>query len=496
MRLRAALVVVLVGVLLALGAEAKPRKAGRRETAGAKREAAALVRQAEFQRKSGKAADAYRSYEALLSRFKKRLSKKQRRQAEQALVALRSWTAVLRFSQPPGPAATITLDGATVEAPSRPLRVDPGRHTVQATRAGADPFASVVQLAPGQDETVEIKLAAESRGGLIAVRERTGADVAVVIDGREVGPAPWEGELEPGRHVVEARGARHEAASASVDVQRRGRIEIELVAVQVREHVKLASATEGASMLLDGQPQALPFDGPLALGKHSLELSAPGHRKLARALDVAAGKPLDERLVLEREVAAAAAVAAVPVVTEPERRNRFGVLASGGFPRVLQAEASLRLKDVVAIGFEWSYLPELTLADIRFHMTSYQGTLRWSPWRGAFHVGVGGGVQSYASSSGSTVTRARIDVLQPIVSPHLGWHWVFKSGLTLGVDVGVQLVLASDPKATLHDASGRPLDEATLDDDARGIRTDAQDLASQIVTTPLPTLSLKLGWYL
>ena len=488
------MLVVLVGVLVALGAEAKPRKA-RREAAGAKREAAALVRQAEFQRKSGKAADACRSYEALLARFKKRLSKKQRKQAEQALVALRSWTAVLRFSQPPGPAATVTLDGVTVEAPSRPLRVDPGRHTVQATRQGADPFASVVQLAPGQDETVEIKLAAESRGGVIAVRERAGAEVAVVIDGREVGPAPWEGELEPGRHVVEARGARHEAASASVDLQRRGRVEIELVAVQVREHVKLASTLEGASMLLDGQPQALPFDAPLALGKHALELSAPGHRKLTRSLEVAAGKPIDERLLLEREAGAAPAALATPVVAEVERRNRFGVLASGGFPRVLQAEASLRFKDLVAIGVEWSYLPDVTLADIKFHMMSYQGTLRWSPWRGAFHVGVGGGVQSYASSSGSTATRARIDVLQPIVSPHLGWHWLFRSGLTLGVDLGLQIVLGSDPKASLQSSGGQPLDEATLDDDARGIRTDAQDLAAQVVTTPLPTLSLKLGWY-
>ena len=318
-------------------------------------------------------------------------------------------------------------------------------------------------------------------------------NVTVRIDGRDVGPAPWEGELEPGRHVVEARGARHDAAPATVEIQRRGRLEVELVAVQTREHVKLSCATAGAAMRLDGQPQALPFEGALALGKHALEVSAAGHRALLRPLEVVAGAPIDERLVLEPDAAAPAAAAVMPA-TEPVRRTRLGLLVSGGFPRVLQAEASLRLADVIALGFEWSYLPDVTLADVRFHMMSYQGTLRWSPWRGAFHLGAGGGVQSYASSSGTTNTRARIDVTQPIVSPHLGWHWVLASGLTLGVDVGLQIVLASDPKASLRDAAGRPLEEATLDDDARGIRSDAQDLASQIVTTPLPTLSLKLGY--
>ncbi len=493
MRRRAAWLVVLLGLFLVASAEARPRRGARREAASGKREAAALLRQAELGRRSGKAADAYRTYEALLARFKQRLSKKQRKQVEQALITLGSWTATVRFAQPEGPLSSITVDGVAVAAPSRPLRVDPGRHTVQATRAGADPFAAVLQLAPGQDETVEIKLSAEVRGGQVAVRERTAADVTVLIDGRDVGPAPWEGELEPGRHVVEARGARHEAAPATVEIQRHGRLEVELVAVQTREHVRLSCQAAGAEMRLDGQPKALPFDGALALGKHTMEVSAAGHRAFLRPLEVVAGRPIDERVVLE-----AAAQAAPPVLaeaaTEPVRRTRLALLASGGFPRILQAEASLRFADVIALGFEWSYLPDVTLADVRFHMMSYQGTLRWSPWRGAFHLGVGGGVQSYVSSSGTTNTRARIDVTQPIVSPHLGWHWVLASGLTLGVDLGLQIVLASDPKASLRDAAGRPLEEATLDDDARGIRSDAQDLASQIVTTPLPTLSLKLGY--
>ena len=480
------LAVAIVSLLLvAAPVEARPKR-GRVSAAG-KREVAALLRQAELQKKSGKAADAYRTYESLLARFTRGLSKKQRKQAAQALATLGSWTALLRFGQAAG--ATVTLDGATVDA-SRPLRVDPGRHTVQATRAGADPFAAVVQLAPGQDETLELKLVAEAHGGQLLVRERTGADLVVVVDGREMGPAPWEGEVEPGRHSIEARGARHEASAASVDVQRRGRVEVELAAVQVREHVKLGCTVEGAKLAIDGQLQALPFEGALPLGRHALALSAPGHRTLERPLEVTAGRPIDEQLAPER-VAAAAAAPPPPPPVEPERRTRFGLFAGGTFPSGVLVEASLRIRDAVALGARWTYQPDYTLADIRFHTTSYQGTLRWYPWRGAFHLGVGGGVQQYTSSSGSATVRARVDTFQPIVTPHLGWHWLAGRFL-FGFEVGARLVLG-DAKAKLTDTSGQPLAEAAFDDDARGIRTDAQDLASRLAI--LPTLGLDLGFY-
>jgi hypothetical protein len=266
---------------------------------------------------------------------------------------------------------------------------------------------------------------------------------------------------------------------------------VELIGVQVKESVVVRSATAGAALTLDGQPAALRLDGLLAIGKHQLSVAAPGFRTLSREVALVAGKPRVELFTLEREGAPAGAA---PAARPEERAVRVGMLVAAALPRPIQAELSVKLREVVALGFQLGMLPGLTLADIDFDLKAYQATVDWFPWRGRFHGGLGVGAQSYQSSSGSAVVRAKVSSTNAVLSPRLGWLRTWPSGLTLGVDLGMQVVFGEGPRAELLDATGAPL-PGQPDEDARGIREDAEELADTLHTSILPTLALKLGFY-
>lgn len=177
---------------------------------------------------------------------------------------------------------------------------------------------------------------------------------------------------------------------------------------------------------------------------------------------------------------------------EAERPVRFGALVGAGIPRPIALEVGVRLWSALDLGLEWATLPEVTLADIDFSMTSYQAVVRWFPWRGRLFAGLRAGVHRYGSESGSAVVHARVESTDAVFNPHVGWLWTHRSGLTLGADVGLQLVPGDAPRATLTDEAGGRL--AEIGEDAEGIQEDAEDLAATVVKTPLPTVGLRAGF--
>jgi hypothetical protein len=104
-------------------------------------------------------------------------------------------------SSPPG--ATITLDGKKVVVPASGLVLKGGNHEVVAVLPGHVTFQRTVNVAPGQRTLVEAKL---EPGGEVTIRSNLAA--TVVLDGRPVGPAPFNQVLLPGRHTVVLKSTR------------------------------------------------------------------------------------------------------------------------------------------------------------------------------------------------------------------------------------------------------------------------------------------------
>src|SRR4029079_18450407 len=128
---------------------------------------------------------------------------------KQALEELSLLTVTLTVSVNEAGAA-IELDGkpfGTSPLP-KPKRMTVAEHRLRVTKAGFGPFEQTISARSGHDERVDVKLAVEVAAGHVAIREQSGREVHVFVDGEDRGKAPWEGELPEGDHAIELKGAK------------------------------------------------------------------------------------------------------------------------------------------------------------------------------------------------------------------------------------------------------------------------------------------------
>ena len=131
----------------------------------------------------------------------------------------------------------------------------------------------------------------------------------------------------------------------------------------------------------------------------------------------------------------------------------IGAMAGVGFPRPLSVEALVRIERTVAFGVEYSALPKLTVAGVDARMWALAADARVFPFRGAFFIGVRGGMQHASASSTVAVSQLSIteqlDVDTLFINPRIGFLWGSAPGLTIGIEAGVQIPLSSSVTSSL-----------------------------------------------
>jgi hypothetical protein len=126
----------------------------------------------------------------------------------------------------------------------------------------------------------------------------------VFVDGADMGPAPWEGDVKPGVHVVEARGADRLAPPKQVDVARRERVEMALDLTSATGRVQIDTHTADAVIAIDGAPVGKGvWEGTLPAGEHQVTIEAAGFHPYKRPFIVHAGETFSEDARLESETA-------------------------------------------------------------------------------------------------------------------------------------------------------------------------------------------------
>lgn len=123
---------------------------------------------------------------------------------------------------------------------------------------------------------------------------------------------------------------------------------------------------------------------------------------------------------------------------------RIGALLGVGFPRPLAATVLVAPTSRTAFGGELSFSPAITLAPVTIQAWGVAADARVFPFRGAFFVGVRGGFQRLTMTATMNVpTRGAVSVEAvaetAFVNPRAGFMWRTESGLTFGVDAGVEL---------------------------------------------------------
>ena len=129
--------------------------------------------------------------------------------------------------------------------------------------------------------------------------------------------------------------------------------------------------------------------------------------------------------------------------SEAERHReavRVGATLGLSFPRPLSLEAMTKFDRTFALGLEYSLLPKQTLGGVDATLWALAADFRAFPFKNGFFLGLAAGYQSLGASMSTALTGpVGISAETMFLNPRVGFLNTWTSGLTLGVDAGVQL---------------------------------------------------------
>ena len=178
---------------------------------------------------------------------------------------------------------------------------------------------------------------------------------------------------------------------------------------------------------------------------------------------------------------------------EDKETFRIGGLAGIGFPRPFQLEAFAKIERQLGLGVEYSFMPPTTIASVYSRFNAVAADIRWFPFKGGFFLGMRAGRQWLDASMTATVTglgtgTESMSAATWFINPGIGYLYTWSSGLTMGIDAGIQL-----PIGATYDRSG-PATAAGL---AQGTTADntLRQVANTLGNDVTPTVDLlKIGF--
>ena len=135
---------------------------------------------------------------------------------------------------------------------------------------------------------------------------------------------------------------------------------------------------------------------------------------------------------------------------------QLGFLAGAGFPRPLSGEVMIKIADTVAIGAEYSTMPSTTVGSVAIGYHAYALDVRIFPLQSSFFIGARA-LRQHLDSSASLAVEGQsysgsMSMDTWYVNPRLGFLWTWKSGLSLGMDAGLQIPVSHTESLTLPSA--------------------------------------------
>ena len=168
---------------------------------------------------------------------------------------------------------------------------------------------------------------------------------------------------------------------------------------------------------------------------------------------------------------------------EDQDHLRAGLLLGVGFPRPLAIQGLVKIERALGLGFEAGMMPPLKIGPLEGSFWGVAGDLRIFPFQGAFFLGLRAGYQRMKATATAnvpvvgTLTESAIAETW-FVNPRVGFLWTLQSGLTIGLDVGVQVPIKKSFVDTLPE--GTPAD----------VRSSMQDVANTFGHAVSPTVDL------
>jgi hypothetical protein len=205
------------------------------------------------------------------------------------------------------PDATLSIDDDVVgKTPfAAPVKIDVGKHTVKLSKDGFADAVQQVEVASGQRTPVVFKLEPKNKTALVSVTVGGSSSATVFVDGKDMGPAPFKGELTAERHTIEARAPGFVTVGQTVDVQYKQPMSLVLSLSQERHEGRLkVTAPEGAEIAVDEKKVgSTSWEGLVSTtGGHHLVVTKPGFQTYSTEVMLADDQTRDIDVPLNREV--------------------------------------------------------------------------------------------------------------------------------------------------------------------------------------------------
>ncbi len=203
--------------------------------------------------------------------------------------------------------ATLAIDEYAVgKTPfAGPVRIDVGKHVLKLSKEGFIDAVQHADVASGARTPVTFKLEPLNKTAVVAVTVGGAPNATVFVDGRDMGPAPFKGELSADRHTIEARAPGYVAVGQTVDVQYKQPMSLVLTLSQERHEGRLrVVAPEGAAISVDEHAVGTgSWDGIVSTtGGHQLVVTKPGYQTYSTEVFVADDQVRDLKVPLNGEV--------------------------------------------------------------------------------------------------------------------------------------------------------------------------------------------------
>jgi hypothetical protein len=170
---------------------------------------------------------------------------------------------------------------------------------VRITKEGFTPFDQAPNVAAGATQSVPVKLEAQTTKGRLAVKEKTGKALRILVDGVDMGDAPWTGEVEAGPHDVGGRGTGMAAAPEKVTVERGKTKDVELVASSSTATLKVGTSDGKGLVYLDGKLVGEgTFSQEIPSGSHTLRITREGYDPFEEQVELKDKETLSRSITL------------------------------------------------------------------------------------------------------------------------------------------------------------------------------------------------------
>jgi hypothetical protein len=203
--------------------------------------------------------------------------------------------------------ATLFIDDYPVgKTPfAAPVRIDVGKRTVRLSKDGFVDAVQTVDAASGQRLPVSFTLEPKNKTALVSVTVGGAPSATVFVDGKDMGPAPFKGELSAERHTIEARSPGFVTVGQTVDVLYKQPMSLVLSLSQERHEGRLkVIAPEGAEIAVDAHKVGSgTWEGVVSTtGGHQLVVTRPGFQTYSTDVFVADDQTREVNVPLNKEV--------------------------------------------------------------------------------------------------------------------------------------------------------------------------------------------------